>query len=79
MVIWRNESIRQHIKGKAPGEVLGIAGLVGSGRTELLKLIAGIDSKTSGSVSVDGAQIHHLNVTSAIKAGIGLQGERMSV
>ena len=57
------------------GEVLGIAGLVGSGRTELLKLIAGIDSKTSGSVSVDGAQIHHLNVTSAIKAGIGLVPE----
>jgi len=57
------------------GEVLGIAGLVGSGRTELLKLIAGIDSKTSGTVSVDGAQIHHLNVTSAIKAGIGLVPE----
>nr|WP_321269594.1 sugar ABC transporter ATP-binding protein [uncultured Tolumonas sp.] len=57
------------------GEVLGIAGLVGSGRTELLKLIAGIDSKTSGSVSVDGEQIHHLNVTSAIKAGIGLVPE----
>jgi len=57
------------------GEVLGIAGLVGSGRTELLKLIAGIDSKTSGSITVDGEQIQHLNVTSAIKAGIGLVPE----
>ncbi|WP_025123785.1 MULTISPECIES: sugar ABC transporter ATP-binding protein [unclassified Serratia (in: enterobacteria)] len=57
------------------GEVLGIAGLVGAGRTELLKLIAGIDTKTSGQVWVEGAAVKKLNVSSAIKAGIGLVPE----
>ncbi|MDX5630273.1 MULTISPECIES: sugar ABC transporter ATP-binding protein [unclassified Brenneria] len=57
------------------GEVLGIAGLVGSGRTELLKLIAGIDVKTSGSVRVGGRPVKNLNVRSAIRAGIGLVPE----
>ncbi|MEG3133419.1 sugar ABC transporter ATP-binding protein [Rouxiella sp. T17] len=57
------------------GEVLGIAGLVGSGRTELLKLIAGIDNKTSGTIYVNGQHIHNLNVSTAIKAGIGLVPE----
>lgn len=57
------------------GEVLGIAGLVGAGRTELLKLIAGIDSKTSGKVIVDGKAVNNLNVRSAIRAGIGLVPE----
>jgi ABC-type sugar transport system ATPase subunit len=36
------------------GEILGIAGLVGSGRTELLRAIAGADPKASGSIVVDG-------------------------
>ncbi|MCC3733390.1 sugar ABC transporter ATP-binding protein [Rouxiella badensis] len=57
------------------GEVLGIAGLVGSGRTELLKLIAGIDAKTCGGIQVNGRPIQNLNVSSAIKAGIGLVPE----
>lgn len=57
------------------GEVVGIAGLVGAGRTELLRLIFGLDKKTSGSVSVDGKIIENLNVTSAIKSGIGLVPE----
>jgi ribose transport system ATP-binding protein len=57
------------------GEVLGVAGLVGAGRTELLKLIAGVDPASSGMVYVDGVQIEKLNVNSAIKAGIGLVPE----
>lgn len=57
------------------GEVLGIAGLVGSGRTELLKLIAGIDKSTSGKLFVDKKEIIKINITSAIKAGIGLVPE----
>ena len=57
------------------GEVVGIAGLVGAGRTELLRLICGLDKKTSGKVYVDEQEIEHLNVTSAIKAGIGLVPE----
>lgn len=57
------------------GEVLGIAGLVGAGRTELLKLIAGIDKSTSGQVSVEGNVLGKLTIASAIRAGIGLVPE----
>jgi len=57
------------------GEVLGIAGLVGAGRTELLKLIAGIDPKSSGQIYVDGNLIEKHSVQSSIKAGIGLVPE----
>ncbi|MGA7507741.1 MAG: sugar ABC transporter ATP-binding protein [Erwinia billingiae] len=57
------------------GEVLGIAGLVGAGRTELLKLIAGIDKRSSGSVMVNGSPVSNHNVTAAIRAGIGLVPE----
>ena len=57
------------------GEVLGIAGLVGAGRTELLKLIAGVDPTSTGAVFVNGKQIEKLNVDNAIKAGIGLVPE----
>jgi ribose transport system ATP-binding protein len=39
------------------GEVLGIAGLVGSGRTELLRAIFGLDGRRAGSVLVDGRAV----------------------
>lgn len=57
------------------GEVLGISGLVGAGRTELLRLIAGIDRPTSGQVCVDGKVIKPYNPRAAIRAGIGLVPE----
>ncbi|MGJ0191409.1 sugar ABC transporter ATP-binding protein [Pantoea sp. RRHST58] len=57
------------------GEVLGIAGLVGAGRTELLKLIAGLDKRSSGSVFVNGQPVRNHNVSAAIRAGIGLVPE----
>lgn len=57
------------------GEVLGIAGLVGAGRTELLKLIAGLDKRSGGSVWVNGQPVRNHNVSAAIRAGIGLVPE----
>ncbi|AYD03167.1 sugar ABC transporter ATP-binding protein [Neorhizobium sp. NCHU2750] len=57
------------------GEVLGIAGLVGSGRTELLRLIAGVDPIASGTIHVDGSELKLTNPRSAISAGIGLLPE----
>ncbi|RVS14474.1 sugar ABC transporter ATP-binding protein [Raoultella ornithinolytica] len=57
------------------GEVLGIAGLVGAGRTELMKLIAGIDKRSSGNVFVNGKAVRNHNVTAAIRSGIGLVPE----
>lgn len=57
------------------GEVLGIAGLVGAGRTELLRLIAGIDRADGGAVEVHGKKITNNNPSAAILAGMGLLPE----
>jgi ribose transport system ATP-binding protein len=57
------------------GEVLGIAGLVGSGRTELLRLIAGVDKRSSGEIQIDGKAVALANPRDAIAAGIGLVPE----
>ncbi len=56
------------------GEVLGIAGLVGSGRTELLRLIAGVDRAEAGTVEVSGVAVGS-GVRTRIKAGLGLVPE----
>lgn len=57
------------------GEVLGISGLVGAGRTELLRLIAGLDRPGAGEVRVKGAVIRPNDPRRAIRAGIGLVPE----
>ncbi len=57
------------------GEVLGIAGLVGSGRTELLRLLAGVDKIASGDIGIDGNVLLLDGPRSAIAAGIGLLPE----
>ena len=57
------------------GEVLGISGLVGAGRTELLRLIAGIDRPTGGEVRVNDSLVRPHDPRAAIKAGIGLVPE----
>ncbi|MEO1091700.1 MAG: sugar ABC transporter ATP-binding protein [Pseudomonadota bacterium] len=57
------------------GEVVGIAGLVGAGRTELLRLIAGVDRPTTGSVAVGDRILPRHDVRAAVAAGIGLVPE----
>jgi ribose transport system ATP-binding protein len=57
------------------GEVLGIAGLVGAGRTEVVRCIAGIDRADEGSVWLDGAMVRLTSPTAAIGAGIVLVPE----
>jgi ribose transport system ATP-binding protein len=57
------------------GEVLGVAGLVGSGRTELARLIAGVDTPTSGQMKLNGEKITFSNPRKAIAAGIALLPE----
>ncbi|WP_410014476.1 sugar ABC transporter ATP-binding protein [Sodalis sp. C49] len=71
----RNNAVKPASFSVYAGEVLGIAGLVGSGRTELLRLIAGLDKKTSGRIFINGREITSHNVRSAIQAGIGLVPE----
>jgi ribose transport system ATP-binding protein len=53
------------------GEVVGIAGLVGAGRTELIRAIAGADRYDSGSVAVRGNALPMGNIAAAIAAGVG--------
>ncbi len=57
------------------GEVLGIGGLVGSGRSELLHLIYGLETPEEGEVHVDGKQLPAGKPAAAIKAGLGLAPE----
>jgi ribose transport system ATP-binding protein len=57
------------------GEVLGIAGIIGAGRTELVRAIAGADPVRSGTVSVDGKTITLNGPADAISAGIVLVPE----
>jgi len=57
------------------GEVVGLAGLVGAGRTEVLRAIAGADRYDVGSVRVRGVQVRGGSVDAAIDAGIGLVPE----
>jgi ribose transport system ATP-binding protein len=52
------------------GEVLGIAGLVGSGRTELARLIFGADPKVTGSVTLEGRELTIRGPRDAMDAGI---------
>ena len=57
------------------GEILGIAGLVGSGRTELARCLYGADPKTAGEVRLDGSPLAIRTPEDAISAGIGLVPE----
>ncbi|MGB4779840.1 sugar ABC transporter ATP-binding protein [Microbacterium sp.] len=58
-----------------PGEVLGLAGLVGAGRTEVLRAIAGVDSVDGGEVRIAGARVPSGRLGSAIARGIALVPE----
>jgi L-arabinose transport system ATP-binding protein len=57
------------------GEILGFFGLVGAGRTELLKLVYGAARSTGGSIRVDGATVSIKSPMDAIRAGIVLAPE----
>jgi ribose transport system ATP-binding protein len=54
------------------GEVVGISGLLGSGRSSLARLVAGIDPLASGEIAVGGRTVRLRNAADAIAAGIAL-------
>jgi ribose transport system ATP-binding protein len=58
-----------------PGEVVGLAGLVGSGRSEILETVYGARRATSGSVRVAGRRLRAGDVSAAVAAGVGLAPE----
>jgi ribose transport system ATP-binding protein len=57
------------------GEVLGFAGLMGSGRTEILECIFGKRKYSSGMIKIDGQPARHNNIRQAVKCGIALVPE----
>ncbi|MCO8121450.1 sugar ABC transporter ATP-binding protein [Stieleria sp. TO1_6] len=58
-----------------PGEIVGLAGLVGAGRTELLRCLFGITEALSGQVEIDGQLIQLHCPADAISSGMGLVPE----
>jgi ribose transport system ATP-binding protein len=57
------------------GEVVGMAGLVGAGRTEVVRAITGADPLDSGSIFVEGREVRIRNPRDSIKAGIAFLTE----
>ncbi|MEQ8786388.1 MAG: sugar ABC transporter ATP-binding protein [Pirellulaceae bacterium] len=57
------------------GEIVGVAGLVGAGRTEMLRVLFGVDRAEGGSVSVDGRMVTLASPLDAIRAGMALVPE----
>jgi ribose transport system ATP-binding protein len=54
------------------GEILGLAGLMGSGRSEIVRTLFGIDRATAGELRIDGNRVRIRSPRDAIRAGIAL-------
>jgi ribose transport system ATP-binding protein len=57
------------------GEILGVAGLIGSGRTELARAIFGADPIDAGEIRIDGRAVNVRSPSSAVQAGLALVPE----
>jgi galactofuranose transport system ATP-binding protein len=57
------------------GEIIGLAGLLGAGRTETARAVFGADPLTGGEVRLNGKQVHFASPANAIKAGLGYCSE----
>lgn len=57
------------------GEIVGLGGLVGSGRTEVARLIFGADKPDSGAIKLKGKPVHFRSPRDAVAAGVGLVPE----
>jgi simple sugar transport system ATP-binding protein/ribose transport system ATP-binding protein len=57
------------------GEIVGMAGLIGSGRSELARAVFGADARDAGSIELDGKQLRIRSPRSAIRAGIAMLPE----
>ncbi|WP_347059642.1 sugar ABC transporter ATP-binding protein [Blastococcus sp. HT6-30] len=59
----------------APGEVLGLAGLVGAGRTEVVEALMGLRRLLGGTIELDGRPYHPRNPADAVRRGVALVPE----
>jgi methyl-galactoside transport system ATP-binding protein/inositol transport system ATP-binding protein len=70
----KNLSHRKHFKNISfnvrRGEILGVAGLIGAGRSEVMETIFGIRQKSGGSIFVDGKEVRIRRVDDAKKTGM---------
>ncbi|MCC8107598.1 MAG: sugar ABC transporter ATP-binding protein [Planctomycetes bacterium] len=57
------------------GEIVGLAGLVGAGRTEIARAIFGLDAARSGKIFVEGEEVHIGTVRDSIRRGIAMISE----
>lgn len=57
------------------GEILGFGGLVGSGRTEIARVLFGIDQPTAGTISIDGKMARFASPRNAMDAGVAYVSE----
>jgi ABC-type sugar transport system ATPase subunit len=57
------------------GEIVGLFGLVGSGRSELLETIFGLHRAHSGAIAIDSAPVHFASAREAVTAGVALVPE----
>ena len=69
---WPKHKLNFHVKA---GEIVGVAGLVGAGRTEMLRTVFGIDKPIRGSFHVAGKETKIEKPADAIKAGMALVPE----
>jgi simple sugar transport system ATP-binding protein len=66
----RASAIRPFDLDVREGEVIGVAGLLGSGRTELARVLSGVDQPDGGTLTVDGRRRRFLTPRAAIRAGV---------
>lgn len=58
-----------------PGEILGLAGLVGSGRTEIVRMVFGADPREEGAIEMDGRPVKLKSPRHAVRLGLSLLPE----
>lgn len=69
-----NASLKVHA-----GEIVGLAGLLGSGRSEVARAVFGADSIDAGMIAIDGKEVHFRTPKDAIRAGIGFCPEERKI
>jgi ribose transport system ATP-binding protein len=74
-----NNGVQDVSFGIKKGEVFGLGGMLGSGRTEIARAIYGIDRARSGNIKLEQREIRAKNTAECIEAGIGLVPENRKV